>query len=74
VAKLQIQNGAFFGRPATTTVNDDSNLVTNQLDVSLLENIVNNALVLLWEDGAGGIHQVATGFRLRILHRQNKNV
>jgi hypothetical protein len=62
----------FLVRPRQYAVNDDLNGVTNQLDVSLLENIVNHALVLFREDGAGGIYQVATGFRLSILHRANK--
>jgi len=58
--------------PRQLLLNDDLNWGTNQLDVSLLENIVNHALVLFREDGACGIDQVATGFRLRILHRENK--
>jgi hypothetical protein len=62
----------FLVRPRQHSVYDDLNWGTNQFDVSLLENIVNHALVLFREDGAGGIDQVATGFRLRILHRQNK--
>jgi hypothetical protein len=72
VAKLQIRIMHFLLRLLQHSVYDDLNWDTNQFDVSLLENIVNNALVLLREDGTGGIDQVATGFGLRILHRKKQ--
>ena len=43
---------------------------THQLDVPLFENIVDDTLVLLRQDGAGGVDQVATSLRLGILIRE----